>query len=220
MSDLRADVLKRLDGLLQEGRRIDASFAPGKHYTESNLPEEMIRAFLVGSCAEIERVAGRESEYHRHLPDLGQGKDQIFQNRVKGVLASLIALRDAVDQGLLARLEQRVRANVYDDFLVQAGELLKAGYHVAAIVLAGGVLEEHLGKLCAARSLVWKGDGSISKYNDLLRDVVYDQPAWRRIQQVGDLRNLAAHGKGADLKADDVVDAVKYISRAIADYPS
>jgi hypothetical protein len=70
--------------------------------------------------------------------------------------------------------------------LVQAKELLTANYHVPAMVLIGGVLEEHLSKLCVARNLTWSGSGSLAKYNDILRDKLYDKVVWRRIQAIVD----------------------------------
>jgi hypothetical protein len=123
-----------------------------------------------------------------------------------------------VDAGLLVSLADRMRANIHDDFLEQAKTLLGAGYHVAAIVLTGGVLENHLRKLCDNRSLKWTGDGSISKYNDLLHGALYDKPTWRRIQSIGDVRNDAAHGNGAEVKVDDAKDAHKYVGRFLDDY--
>jgi hypothetical protein len=88
------------------------------------------------------------------------------------------------------------------------------------MVLIGGVLEDHLEKLCGKRKLTWKGDGSISKYNDLLRDVFYDQPTWRRIQSIGDLRNKSAHGEGATVNPPEVDDAYRFVGRFVADYPT
>ena len=88
------------------------------------------------------------------------------------------------------------------------------------MVLVGGVLESHLRKLCDNRSLTWKGDGSISKYNDLSHGPVYDKPTWRRIQSIGDVRNDAAHGNVAAVKVEDATDAHKYVSRFLADYAS
>jgi hypothetical protein len=134
------------------------------------------------------------------------------------VLGVVTALRDAVDAGLLVSLEQRIRANIHDDFLVQAKELLDQSYHVAAMVLIGGVLENHLQKLCVARSLQRKGDGSLSKYNDLLKDKLYSQAEWRRIQSIGDDRNDAAHGQGQKVKPENVTDHFGYVQRFLTDY--
>src|SRR5690606_32978125 len=109
---------------------------------------------------------------------------------------------------------------IHDDLLAQADDLNKAGYHAAAVVLAGGVLENHLRSLCESRNLQWKGTGSISKYNDQLRDEVYPQSTWRRIQSIADLRNDAAHGNGAAIRANDVAEAIPFILRVVDDYSS
>lgn len=85
------------------------------------------------------------------------------------------------------------------------------------MVLIGGVLEDHLRKLCEARGLPWQGNGTIGKYNDLLRDRLYPQPVWRRIQAIADLRNSAAHGRGSAVKHEDVEDAQRYVQRFLAE---
>ena len=221
---LRDDVLTELDRLIVEGKRDVDSFHMGEwgEYG-SSLAEVDLQSFVASALAAIERVAGRDHELYRQLPAKpakslrNPGPDNSYPSALIG---TLIALRNAVEAGLLVRLERRVRANVYDDFLVQAGELISGGYHVAAMVLTGGVLEDHLRKLCDARRLTWNGSGSLSKYNDLLRDVVFDQPTWRRIQSIADVRNQAAHGQGAKVKQEDVEDAHKFVGRVLTDHPA
>jgi hypothetical protein len=220
----KAEVLTELDGLIAEGERIDGTYSVdemGQYW--SSLPEVDFHTLSTQARAAIVRVAGRDSEYYRSLPE--RLPNQVtFKNSggsfVAAITGSLRALRRSVDAGLLISLESRLRANVYDDFLSQSGDLLAAGYHVASMVLIGGVLEDHLRKLCDTRTLNWTGSGSISKYNDLLRDNVYPQSVWRRIQTIADLRNDAAHGKGAALKVDDVEDAHRFVGRLLADYPA
>jgi hypothetical protein len=191
--------------------------------TDSKLPESDFRAFATGALACISRIVGESSEYYKTIP-------QDLTNHLhspgyavpitKPLIGSLKALRNAVDANLLVSLEDRLRANIHDDFLQQAKSLLDDGYHVAAIVLTGGVLEDHLRKLCEARGLQWTGDGTIAKYNDLLHGKLYEKPTWRRIQTVGDNRNNAAHGKGSTLKPEDVADDHKYVTRFLTDHPS
>lgn len=221
---VRDDLLKELDGLIEEGQRIVASYQMGEWgHSSSTLPETNLQAFATLAVAAVERIAGRDSEFYKLMPTKPKeelrnaGYDTSYLPALTG---TLIALRRAVEADLLVRLERRVRANVYDDFLEQAGELLAAGYHVAAMVLVGGVLEDHLCKLCTSRGLVCKGSGSLAKYNDLLREKLYDQPVWRRIQSIADVRNNAAHGKGATVKAEDVDDAQRFTGRLLSDFSS
>lgn len=224
MSEIKSQVCAELDTLIERGRKLDSSFQKVEYGVKSSVPEAEHRAFITASLAAIARVAGRDSEYFECAPkqDL---KTSITSGWVQGptipaMLGALMALREAVGAGLLQSLETRLRANVHDDFLEQAKQLDNSGYHVAAMVLAGGVLEDHLKKLCQRQSLTWSGSGSLSKYNDLLRDVAYPQPTWRRIQAIGDVRNHAAHGEGDQVAPADVADAMQFISRLIADYPA
>ena len=204
---MEKEVLTQLDELIKTDNRLAGSFQLRVYIYESSVPEAELRAFVTSALAAIERIAGKDSQYYGNIPQervsfqlANAGNDKSFIPTVTGVL---IALRDSVIQGLLQSLESRLRANIHDDFLAQASELLDADYHVAALVLTGGVLEDHLQKIIQARGLVLPKRGSISKYNDLLRDNAYDQPRWRRIQSIGDLRNDAAHGKGSAITLDD-----------------
>ena len=221
---MKKEVLTQFDALIETGQRLTNSFQFRDYIYESSVPEAEHRAFVTSALAAIERIAGKDSQYYANIPQeplssqlAFAGFDMSFIPTVTGVL---ISLRDAVDQGLLLSLESKLRANIHDDFLVQASELLDAGYHVAALVLTGGVLENHLQKMVLARRLDLPKKGSISKYNDLLRDNPYNQSIWRRIQSISDLRNDAAHGKGSTITPKDAKDAHAFVQRFIADHPA
>ena len=223
---LKEQILSELDQLIAEAERLDQSFKmEGMGGYASPIPEHEHRALVTGALAAVARIAGADSEYYKTIrkPDTderisvaGPGGPKI----IPSILGSLKALRTAVEAGLLRSIEVRLRAAIHDDLLVQSEDLNQAGYHAAAIVLAGGVLENHLRSLCETRELEWRGSGSISKYNDLLRGDVYPQSTWRRIQSVADVRNEAAHGNGQAIQRDEVTDAIPFVLRVIDDYPS
>jgi hypothetical protein len=222
---MKAHILAQLDALLETAKRLDDSFRirdMGSY--ESNIPEAEHRAFVTAARTAIRRVAGVESEYFKSLPEVPDTQritvPGYSPTTIPAIRGSLQALRDAVDGGLLTSIENLLRANFHDDFLDQSQTLLDAGYHVAAMVLIGGVLEDHMHRLCTARSLTCAGTGSLSKHNESLRaGNVYAQRTWRRIQSIGDVRNHAAHGDGANVARDDVDDALKYVRRFLTDYP-
>jgi hypothetical protein len=222
---VREAILSQLDALIAQGEKITHSYPSEPRLTgaarRTQLPEHEVRAFLTSVFAAVERIAGRDSEYYRQLVSIRPGEVVTYAPEIpSAAYGAVLALRDAVDTGLLVHLEAIVRANVYDDLLLQADELLKARYDVAAMVLVGAVLEQHLQKLCIGRSLSWNGAGSLSKYNDLLREVLYDVATWRRLQAIADLRNHAAHGETTLVKVEDVADARKYVMRFLSDYVS
>lgn len=219
--DPKQTVLDQLDELIQRGQPIAESYkVSGMSFTLiSDVPEWTIREFVTASSAAIDRIAGRESQFYRQLVLWPQKTLHFNSEIVMSVLGSLRALHESVKKGYLMTVQQLAHAEVLDDFMVQSRTLLDAGYHVAAMVLVGGVLEEHLGKLCVARSISTPVKPGLGTYNDALRGVVFDQPTWRRLQALGDLRNLAAHGQGAKVKAEDVEDAWTFAGRFLADYP-
>jgi hypothetical protein len=63
------------------------------------------------------------------------------------------ALSADLEAGYTRRLEELVHAEVFEDFLDMATEFRDKGYHPAAAVVAGSVLEEHLRKLAAKEGL-------------------------------------------------------------------
>ena len=221
---MKQEALMQLDELIETGQKLIASFHLDYLTYQSNVPEAELRAFVTSALAAVERISGKDSQYYGNIPQERILSPLAFENHtfsfIPTVTGVLISLRNAVDQGLLQSLESRLRANIHDDFLVQASELLDASYHIAALVLTGGVLENHLQKMIHAHGFTLPSKGSISKYNDLLRDNAYDQPKWRRIQSISDLRNNAAHGKGSKITHEDAKDAHSFVQRFIADYPA
>jgi hypothetical protein len=218
---LKTEILAELQTLIFAGIELDSAQDIVAGGQPAVTPERDFHAFVVGAFACIKRVAGEKSDYFTLLRTGNMEGAYFSANRslIKSLVGSLIALRRAVENGLLDSLELRLRANIHDDFLLQAKVLLDAGYHVAGMVLIGGVLEDHLRKLCDNRGLACDGKGSLGRYNDLLRDV-YPQAAWRQIQSIADLRNCSAHFDGASVDAKHVELAHTFVSQMIVNYPA
>jgi len=111
---------------------------------------------------------------------------------------------------LLANAQALIQAEILDSELQAARDLLKSNYYRPAGVLAGVVLERHLARVARARGLKsLKKQPGLSDWNDLLKSAqVYDVPEWRRIQRLGDLRNLCAHPKERDPTPDEVDELI------------
>lgn len=220
---VRDELISELDSLIEEGNRLNESFSlEGMMTYESDVPENEHRAFVTSALAAIERIAGKNSQYFERAPK--PESDDLLSvassnSVIPGLQGALTSLRDAVEAGLLESIESRLRASIHDDMLEQGADLLDSDYHVATMVLIGGVIENHLKQLCENRNLSWSGQGSISKYNNLLKEDVYKQTIWRRVQAVGDVRNDAAHGDVEKVDQADAKDSLNFVRRVIADYP-
>lgn len=111
-------------------------------------------------------------------------------------------------------------ASLFDSELDSAYELLKKNFLRAAGAIAGVVLEKHLGNITVNHKIaISKKNPTIADYNDKLKEAnIIDTPTWRKIQYLGDLRNICCHDKKiepTDNQAKDLLDGVKYITNNV-----
>ncbi len=135
-----------------------------------------------------------------------------FQHQI-AILGSALARIDTI----LSNIEGILQAEMFDDELSTAEELVKKGHYRAAGALAGVTLERHFGSLMRNRELkLSKKDPTISDYNDLFKkEEIYDVPTWRFIQRLGDLRNLAVHFKEREPTKDEITELINGTSKTI-----
>lgn len=125
-------------------------------------------------------------------------REVVAQVAAYNQLMILRALTSRLDS-VLANLESRIATEVQDAGLASARQLLKVSPRAAG-ALAGVVLEDHLQRVAAKRGVkIVKKDPTIAEVNDPLKAAqVYDQPTWRRIQFLADIRNLCSHKKSQE----------------------
>ena len=104
--------------------------------------------------------------------------------------------------------------------LLEARDHLAAGRLRAAGCIAGVELEWALKDLCAAtHAEVHAKDPTIAHYNDALKaKKVYQQPTWRKIQHLADLRNKCAHvldEEPTDEEVRELLDNVDVVLRGL-----
>lgn len=147
-------------------------------------------------------------------PDIG---------RLRHILAKLRALRGDFAEGLLDDAWLLIRAEVAGDYMGQAETLLEDGYHVPAAVLAGAVLEDALRKLCAQHSIPTVNDKGAPKSvngmnTNLHKKGLYNTAKMQEIQAWAGYRNDCAHGKGDNVKSDDVRRTIQGVRAFVADH--
>ena len=97
---------------------------------------------------------------------------------------------------ILSRIKTILQADMFDNELDAARDLLKYGHIRAAGALAGVLLEGHLKEVTSNHNLklnTTKKHPTISDYNDALHGTVYDKIQWRSIQALADIRNTCDH---------------------------
>ncbi len=159
--------------------------------------------WLVSSLSLLAGALGPESAHYQRLkehttsypkwPDV----DQAF-----GVL---LAAKDDLEHGALLSVRTLIQAELFDDFLGQAEELLATGYFQPAAVVAGSVLEDGLRRLCTREQVQLTNKPKLDSMNSALaKKGVYSALTQKRLTALADIRNNAAHGNWSAFSASDV----------------
>jgi hypothetical protein len=158
-----------------------------------------VKELITSARAAIERLAPPASAYRENCAEiLGRGTDGYVVEVLIGIVA---ALRHDFEAGGLLPIQDLIRAEVFDDFLDMAAHLLDLGYKDPAAVLAGGVLEQHLRRLCERHGIATDVNGKPKKA-DAMNSELTGAGAYSKLDQKSvtswqDLRNRAAHGEYA-----------------------
>lgn len=116
---------------------------------------------------------------------------------------------------ILSNITSVLKAELLDDEIEKARELLKAGYLRAGGTIASVVLESHLSQVCKNHTVtLTKKVLHISDCNDALKNKgIYDTPIWRQIQRYNDIRILCCHSKEREPTQDEVTELIDGVSK-------
>ncbi len=112
-------------------------------------------------------------------------------------------------------IRQLVQADIFDNELDVAEELLKKGFARAAGAVAGVVLEGHLKTVCDNHGIkISKTKPMINDFNEALKNTnVIEITDWRKIQFLADIRNLCDHKKKNDPKKEEIEDLIMGVKK-------
>ena len=177
--------------------QIDAVFRRRKELTDW-FPVDVMEVITLARAA-IRRLAPSNSDYVKQM-------EEVCRDTVKGTAASreeaveeglqgvLRALRADYEADRLQTFQELVHAELFSDFLAMADHLLQEGFKDPAAVLAGGVLEEHLRKLCEKHGLPLSERPKLDSMNaDLTKAGAYGKNDQKQITAWAGIRNDAAH---------------------------
>jgi len=165
--------------------------------------EDYLQGLIITRGWEKEKVVGTDAA-------IPQFKQQL------AILKSVSARFEST----LFDIRQLVQSDLFDSELDSARELIKHKFLRGAGAIAGVVLEKHLSQVINNHNLnMRKKNPSISDLNDLLKNSgVLDVPIWRKIQRLGDIRNLCDHNKNREPTKEEVeelVDGVEKITKTL-----
>ena len=198
-------ILNRLDELLELGKKVLATRRPPSagHITGDFVDVQLTNQWLTSCLNLIGRAFGEQSVHYLRLQ--AQFPDYPKWSNAQQAFGVLQAAREDFASDSLFSLKKLVEADVFDEFLEQAGHLLSSGYFQPAAVLAGAVLEDGLRVLCISKGITLAPQPKLDVMNAELAKVgTYSKLQQKRITALADIRNSAAHGKWTEFTAPDV----------------
>jgi len=226
MQQNKTEVIKRIDVGLTE-------------FCKSGIPSNSTHYFNFGNNEYLELHSLLSDLINRYAPPNSTYKANflvIFKNRklndleqlwrdVYSLYGLLLALRTAYSNDLLQSVEELIHGDIFEDFLEMAEYLLEEKYKDPAAMLIGGVLEEHLRKLCQKHDIaIVKDDKTPKKASslneDLARVEIYTKGDQKSIIAWLDIRNNAAHGKFEQYQIENVDLMLHGVRNFILKYPA
>jgi hypothetical protein len=137
-------------------------------------------------------------------------------SRFRAQVEILTSAKGRLDS-LLSNISGVLEAELADDELAAARNLLAARQLRSAGVVSGVVLERHLKRVMAQHEISSRRKLTLAVLNDALKDAnIYDVPQWRKIQRLADLRNLAAHDGDRDPRADEIEELIDGVAKIVS----
>ncbi len=215
----RTEVIdKRFQEVLELGSRVllTRRSAPPGVVGQARVDAQQAQQWAASAAQLLVDVVGKDSEYVDQFRK-GFEVPGFISDMTRGFAVVQAAWND-YSKGYLVRVKTLIEAELFDELLEQAGYLLEQGYYQAAAVLAGGVLEDSLRKLCDRKGVVLPSKPKIDQMNaDLARSGTYNVLVQKRITWLADLRNKAAHGQWTEFSSTDVGDMLRQVREFVTD---
>lgn len=156
------------------------------------------------------------------ISDAIQGQDDYLtfspKNAIPKMMQQVSILKTCLEyfDKRIFDIETVLQADIFDSEIESAKHLLKMGFLRASGAVSGVVLEKHFSNVCTNRNIsISKKNPTIADYNDALKDKAYDTLEWRRVQRLGDIRNLCDHNKDREPTKEEVEELILGTDRVI-----
>jgi hypothetical protein len=200
----RFEELEEKAGTVSAARQFDFRSREGKDYY--NIPSAIFRGWGTSVLNLLQRAFGENSIHYRNFYEHYEGFTK-WESEFEDCRAIFIAAKEDYAGGYLFDIRSLIKAEVLDDALEQATELLNAGYKDPACVVAGVVLETILKEICTRENIP---HGKLDRMNvELCKAGIYNMAKQKQITAWAHLRNKAAHGDWTACDEADVNDLIE-----------
>lgn len=220
MATIQSSPVQQLEQILKRYKQIKGTSSSDLRYDSEEKQIEVITSMV----AAIERLAPSGTYYFTSLQAAVEKHGLNDHEAIPSLVGIIEALKTAYESGYLRNIEELIHADLFSDFLDMGEYLLKEGYKDPAAVIIGGVLEEHLRKLCVKNSITTTVDDQPKKADlmnsELAKKGVYNKLDQKSVTAWLDLRNKAAHARYTEYTQEQVQVALLGIRDFTARFPA
>lgn len=221
------DAVKHLDSVLQLYACV-SDYDPEEY---ESLPSDADRhEALVGLFAALRRLAPPGSEYDKAVERAAR-LDEGYEHKQLSILTGAArSLRSDYANERLQTFRELLNADLFSDFLAMAEYLLHdENLKQPAAVVAGGVLEEHIRRLCDKNGIATTYTDAKGKVKpksvetmsaDLRKKRIYGTNEQKQVTAWYGIRNSAAHAKYDEFGEDQVRSMIEGLRGFISKYPA
>jgi hypothetical protein len=213
---MEREILARITALLSSGETLLGQRKHGGEYgPEHWVPYKLLSEAQswIASVANLVRLVSLPGSFFfeeldrltKH-DDLKSGASWPVMQKLYGLLASI---EQEAAHGLLRKLEYKIVATTFDDFLDHAEDFHKANKAPEAGVLAAVVLEDTIKKIAAKNNISFKGKSLEPLIDELTKADIFTAVKAKRVKAYAGVRNPALH---AEWDKFDIRDAGELIS--------
>lgn len=213
-------ILRQIDSALEEWNLLGGELTDVPDFQRSRICNRLI--------ATIERLTQDGNPYRENAREAIKRFGLYNIATTEYHIGILQALRDDYEGGYTRAIQELIHADLFSDFLEMAEYFLAEGYKDPAAVMAGGVLEEHLRKLCQKNTIPiteptksgQRPKKAESMNAELAGANVYSKLDQKSVTAWLDLRNKAAHAKYTEYVQEQVGLMIQGIRDFISRHPA
>jgi HEPN domain-containing protein len=211
----RLEELEKKANVILANKKFYFTDEEGVDYFKVDTPS--FKAWATSVLNLLQRVFREDSIHYRQFDETyRRDPESDLESSFNECNAILQAAKEDYKGGYLFNVRGLVQAEVFNDVLEQADELLKAGYKDPACVVAGVALETTLKELCTRNNIA---HNKLDRMNaDLSKAGVYNMGMQKQVTAWAERRNKAAHGDWNAYSNADVEDMIRGVTRLIAEY--
>jgi uncharacterized protein YutE (UPF0331/DUF86 family) len=158
----------------------------------------------------MDRITPQSSFYNqeaRHLIHRSNRQGGIYLEDIRRLVGHLIFVRDAVNDGLLVRIEYEITASDFSDFLDHARSYFDALQKVQSAIIASAVFEDTVRRIGSKEGII-KQEQLEAVINALKTSGVITKTEAKKLKYYAGIRNSALHAAWDEFDLPDVGDLI------------